>query len=964
MNKSQSNPSAPGEAMLGNKLRPAVLPADGIRRPGCKWCETSDDLDQADRQQLDELGRADSMLPAAYLSVSYAVLFSLITGESLVTVGLPVCSETGLRPVAVGVQTDFDLTLDQLIRKTYGQLCRLVQAQEHPNPQLCRFVAAMPIGTPCLVSSVQAIHRTTSWLSGWETEMEDMELSVRLTERGRLIQRWRAGLFHPPWARQMGRYALRILTLALQTPGARLCDIELAPPAAVTSEHIGDPTPERVIEQFRSICRASPDRPCLREGTRCFSYGRLERRVTLLARRLKAVGVQPGRPVAVLADRSIETIVAMLAVFAAGAVYLPIDKALPKGRIHAILNDSHPAAALCASEERPLLPAGLPALPLEWKEASRPDPEAFIKYDATGYDDADPAHSAAYLIYTSGSTGHPKGVLLPWEGIARLGDCFRTKLQIGRQDVVGQFASISFDASVWEMLMALLTGAQLVLLSEEARTDPRRLVHEISQYGITVLTLPPHVASLLNPSDLPSLRMMITAGASPSAKLVERWSQQTDYVNAYGPTETSICAALWIVPKGSFVGEGVSIGRPISDYSVRILGPDGRARPPFLPGEMVIEGEGVALEYRNEAGLTRQKIHPGKKGKRQFYTGDIGRVAEGGRLEFIGRRDAQLKLRGYRIEPEEIRQTLLSLDLAGDAAVIAQRDGSGDERLCAYLMEPRTTDKATLDRLLGEFLPDYMLPDRYQQVKAIPLTLSGKVDASARPNPYHLRAGRDAAHDVGGGRVHSDKDRRKRLTGPSSPDKFDDHQYANTDTSFSSHKNRQFAYGNGKAAVNDRVFPPISSQSGVDLTPCVEGDPPCSAAKMYSASGSQVKNSTDDAYINVQQKQSTAQTRGISCRDGAPIFPAAKDLSDVDAIQRHLKDLWQEVLEVDIVTPEDDFFRLGGHSLKAIRLRGLMEEAFGVRLDIREIYASPSLRGMTERIARSIQNKAFAQSKE
>ena len=226
-----------------------------------------------------------------------------------------------------------------------------------------------------------------------------MELSVRLTERGRLIQRWRAGLFHPPWARQMGRYALRILTLALQTPGARLCDIELAPPAAVTSEHIGDPTPERVIEQFRSICRASPDRPCLREGTRRFSYGRLERRVTLLARRLKAVGVQPGRPVAVLADRSIETIVAMLAVFAAGAVYLPIDKALPKGRIHAILNDSHPAAALCASEERPLLPAGLPALPLEWKEASRPDPEAFIKYDATGYDDADPAHSAAYLIY-------------------------------------------------------------------------------------------------------------------------------------------------------------------------------------------------------------------------------------------------------------------------------------------------------------------------------------------------------------------------------------------------------------------------------------------------------------------------------------------------------------------------------------------------------------------------------------
>ncbi len=941
--------------LLEGDFRPAPLPADGIAQPAGGWEECCLPLDEPLFRRLEHLERSDAFMPAALMMVSYALLFSLYSGQDSAVVCLPVSGREGSRPVAVRVPAGSQRRLEELTQSTLQKLHRLAQAGQEAweglDPRLYRFALDMPdrlsFASPAGPNSGQGpggnptsgpwdgadaadrslspkerrvdgpspsqsgqggagspIHGSlrgvgpdgpspgvcsgllSSGLDGWDEQYPEMGLTARLTADGRLVQRNRAGLISPPWARQMGRYALRILSLAVREPGLRVGDIELAPPAVAVSARAGALAPRSPLAQFGQICRSMPQHIALCEGERSVSYGQLWQYVQALSRRLSLCGVQTGQTVAVLAGRSMEAACAMLAVFAAGGVYLPVDRSLPAGRVRAILDDSRPAAVLCASGLEQRLPPGLPVLPIEWQEGSLPAAGTYPSPGDGSIAETLAPQSPAYLIYTSGSTGRPKGVLLPWEGIARLGDFFRQELGIGPGDVVGQFASLSFDASVWEMLMAFLTGAKLVILPEQSRTDPRLFTRQAAQYGVSVLTLPPHFASLLEPSDLPTLRRMITAGSSPSAALAGRWSRRMDYFNAYGPTETSVCCTVCGYPKGSAPALRITAGHPIGDYTIHIAGPDGRARPPYLPGEIVVEGDGVALEYLHDTQRSEQKIRTGQPGKRRYYTGDIGRLVEGGRLEILGRGDAQLKLRGYRIEPEEIRQTLLSLGLAGDAAVVAKPDRSGDERLCAYLAAPRTVDKGELDRRLGELLPAYMLPDHYQSIDAIPLSPSGKVDAAALPNPW---VGPKPA-------VPSPCGKTAPTPGQDSPAPGQQHADA-------------------RAAGGRPDSPPLP-----------EGDAdPCHPSK---------------------------KTEENSCAVSPP---------QTGEILPRLKALWAELLEVEDIAPQDEFFRLGGQSLKAIRLRAKIEEAFCIRLDIKEIYAHPSLQGMAGRIASRLHHRTPGQ---
>lgn len=957
------------QELLDGDFRPAPLPVDGMARSTGEWEESILPLDESLFARLKDLESIDQRLPTAMMMVCYAVLFSLYSGEDSAVVCLPVFIKDVCRPVAVRVKAGPQRTLEELTQSALQKLRRLAQGRaedwENLDPRLYRFVlegdtrlsltsssvcskggdeqdglstlcpvkgdraddlpmsrlhrddvredfpcregdgkdcanryshAGMKPGdsarpcsrngispddslTPCSHNISGPDGSTPSPLEGWNKEYAHTGMTARLTADGRLVQRYRAGLFSPSWFCQMEKYLLRILSVALSNPGTRVGDIELAPPSVAVSEHAGDPAPKSVIAQLEHICQTTPRQICLSEGERNISYGQFWQYIQSLRRRLLLAGVQPGQTVAVLAGRSMEAACAMFAIFTSGGVYLPIDRSLPAGRIRAILDDSRPAAVLCDADQEKTLPPGLPVLNIQCEDESLSLTDAPPSPTDAGTVKAPTPQSPAYLIYTSGSTGRPKGALLPWEGIARLGNFFRGELGIGPQDVVGQFASLSFDASVWETLMALLTGAKLVILPEQARTDPRLFQSQVTQNGVTVLTLPPHFASLLEPTDFPTLRMMITAGSSPSATLAERWSRRMDYFNAYGPTEASICCTICRFPRTGSPAQRITAGLPMGDCTIRIVGPDDRARPPFLPGEIVVEGEGVALEYLHEKERSQQKIRPGRPGKRRYYTGDIGRLVEGGRLEILGRGDAQLKLRGYRIEPEEIRQTLLSLGLADDAAVISKPDRSGDERLCAYLVAPRTADKGKLDRLLGEYLPAYMLPDHYQSIDAIPLSPSGKVDAAALPNPW---AGPKAVAPAICGREDTPKTNPER----SGPGQQQTH----------------------KGVFIDRLPKPKCS-----FQACEDQNPPSGKAEGRN-----------------------------------PIDPPPRA---ADELLPTLKALWADLLEVEDIAPQDEFFRLGGQSLKAIRLRAKIEEVFSIRLDIKEIYAHPSLQGMAEQIA-------------
>ncbi|MFD0558674.1 amino acid adenylation domain-containing protein [Stackebrandtia endophytica] len=413
------------------------------------------------------------------------------------------------------------------------------------------------------------------------------------------------------------------------------------------------------------------------------TYAELDARATRLARELIARGVRPEQPVAVLAHRSPGLVVATLAVFKAGAVFLPIDPALPRARVQLLLKDAQPGLVVTvAAPESSIVDGAIPSMALDrWGATVEP-----TVADGTAPLPKVDIRQVAYLMYTSGSTGRPKGVLVTHAGVAGLVESQRDRLAPGPGSTVLQFASPSFDASFWELCMGLLSGARLLVAGSDQVMPGPELVALLRRHQVTHVTLPPSALAVLSPQDLPTVTDMTVAGEALPPDLVADWAAGRRMVNAYGPTECTVCVSISSVLPAP--GATPPIGLPVSGTRVYVLGESLELVPPGVTGELYVTGEGLARGYLGMPGQTADRFVAdpyGEPGQRMYRTGDLARWNNHGELEFEGRVDDQVKIRGFRIEPGEVESALRAHSSVASAAVTLWDQPAGPQ-LAGYVV--------------------------------------------------------------------------------------------------------------------------------------------------------------------------------------------------------------------------------------------------------------------------------------
>ncbi|WP_127573283.1 non-ribosomal peptide synthetase, partial [Paenibacillus xylaniclasticus] len=565
----------------------------------------------------------------------------------------------------------------------------------------------------------------------------DMTWTLAESEKGLLIAvEYCTDLYRRDTVARMVRHYLQLIESALRAPEMELTKLSML---TLDEKHeILDvfnateaPYPqEKTIHQlFEEQVEQTPDQIAVVSEIEQVTYRELNARANRLARKLRKLGVKADSRVGLLAERSVEMIAGILGILKAGGAYVPIDPSYPQERITFMLEDS--GSRWLIGDEHLLKKVTFAGEKLELREAMLDGEEAGNLEAANG------PHHLAYVIYTSGSTGQPKGVMVEHRGVVSLSSVFQQTLHLTANERIIQFATIAFDASIWEIVMSLFSGAQLHMLSTE-------VIHQIDQFEayieekeISTVTLPPAYLTYMEPTRVRSLKTVFVAGSACSWELVQKWSPHVRFINAYGLTETTVCTTLWLTGNLSRSTVTVPIGKLISNSRTYLMDERGQLLPIGVPGEICIGGDGVARGYINREDLTAEKFvaDPFVPGGRMYRTGDLGRWLPDGNIEYLGRMDAQVKIRGYRIEPSEIESALLQLKLVKDAAVVAVKDASGEHALCAYIVCDGEPSIAQLRARLGETLPSYMIPTHFMQLDHLPLTVNGKLDRKALPKP-------------------------------------------------------------------------------------------------------------------------------------------------------------------------------------------------------------------------------------
>jgi amino acid adenylation domain-containing protein len=565
------------------------------------------------------------------------------------------------------------------------------------------------------------------------------DLTFNLSEDGDDIEgalEYRADLFDEATAVALADRFTRLLTAAVADPGTRVSEFELLSAAdrrLVLPDVTADPVPRRTFpELFRAAVKATPDAVAVVDDDVEWTYTELDARSDRLAALLVERGVGPEDVVALALDRSAELVAALLAVQKAGAAYLAIDPDYPAQRIAYLLGDAEPVLLISTGAIAADLPAhGSPVLLLETLPPAGAPVAAVARADL---------RNPAYVIYTSGSTGRPKGVAVTHAGLAALAADQAARFGAGPGDAVLQFASPSFDASVFDLAMGLLTGARLVLTSADRRLPGPALTELLARRGITHLHVAPSVLALLEPADVPPGMAVIVGGEAFPADLAAKWAPGRVLVNVYGPTEATVYATA----TDDLTATGTPpIGRAIPDARLHVLDGALRPVPPGITGELYLAGPGLARGYLNRPGTTAERFvaNPfGEPGDRMYRTGDLVRRRRDGNLEYLGRADGQVKVRGFRIETGEVEAVLAEHADVARAVVVVREDRPGDPRLVAYLVTESPTP--VLRDWLAERLPAHLVPSSFVVLDAIPVTPNGKTDRAALPAPDVAPAGR------------------------------------------------------------------------------------------------------------------------------------------------------------------------------------------------------------------------------
>ncbi|HEU5229914.1 MAG TPA: amino acid adenylation domain-containing protein [Ktedonobacteraceae bacterium] len=709
--------------------------------------------------------REDCTLFMTLLAVFYALLYRY-NGQKDLVVGSPIANRTHsevedligffVNTLALRATLSGDMPFRTLLKQVRETTLSAYTHQDLPFQLLVE--ALQPERNPghsLIFQIVFALHNTFAPVS-WEAtglrvftqEVESgtvrFDLTLNIRDTGKELQgtcEYNTDLFDKVTiSRLIGHYRT-LLEGIVATPDERVSHLPLL--TEQERQHLlvdcnatewDFPHNVCVHTLFEQQVACTPDVVALVAGEEQITYEELNRRANQLAHHLRSQGVGPEVRVGLFLPRTPLLLLGLLATLKAGGAYVPLDPNYPSQRLAFMCADSQPALLLSCSDMPPIF---LPALdyPLLCLDTIMPTLVSFSPHNLRI--PQSPA-SLAYLIYTSGSTGLPKGVLLSHQGLCNLATAQRQHFSLRPSDRLLQFASLSFDASIWEICLALLSGATLILSPIDLPLIGPTLHQVLRSNAISAVTLPPSTLAFLPEEPLPELHTLIVAGEACPAMLAKRWGPGRRFFNAYGPTELTVCATIALC---HLQEDLLPIGHPIANTQVYVLDELMQPVPIGCVGELYLGGMGIARGYHQRPDQTAERFvpHPFSSipGERLYKTGDLARYRFDGAIEFLGRRDHQIKIRGFRIELEEVEAVLKQHSAVQEALVLAREDGPGEKRLVAYIVatEHQLLSRKVLFDFLQIKLPGYMIPAAFVLLPSMPLTSNGKIDRGALPPP-------------------------------------------------------------------------------------------------------------------------------------------------------------------------------------------------------------------------------------
>ncbi|MER7205539.1 amino acid adenylation domain-containing protein [Streptosporangium sp. NPDC000239] len=676
-----------------------------------------------------ELARRSRCTPYMVLLSAYQVLLARHTGQDDFCVGTPSAGRdsTDLETMIGFLSTTLALRCDlsgdpsfaDLLKRTRKVVLNALSRQDVPFERL---VAELDVErdlsrTP-LFQTLFAFHThgetgdplpgldAEPFPHGWTRARVDLSMDLTPTPDGHVLGTvlYSTDLFEQRTAERMVARFVRLLEAAIAAPETPIGALPMLPEAELallgewneTSAELPEVT---LVDLVLDQAAASPGAVAV--GT--LTYAELTARAADLAGRLAAAGIGRDSLVAVRMERGTDMVVALLGVAMSGAAYLPVDPEYPQARVSYVIEDSGAALVLTSLDDLP---------PAQAVSHTRPRPR-----------------DTAYVLYTSGSTGRPKGVVVPHRALTNFLLAMRTLVGSTSRDVWLALTSLSFDISALELYLPLVTGGRIVVADAETARDGAALARLVQDEGVTHVQATPSGWRVLLSGDLPRVTAL-TGGEPLAPQLARELRPRVErLVNVYGPTETTIWSTAWEVPEEP--GE-IVIGGPIANTVVHVLDPAGSPAPIGVPGELLIGGDGVATGYLGRPALTAERFVPGPGGSRVYRTGDLARWRGDGTLEFLGRTDNQVKLRGHRIELGEIEAVLDTCPGVAQAVVAVR-----GERLAAFVVPVEPGDPGLLDAVrehAGGQLPAYMVPGVLVEVATLPLTPNGKIDRKALPD--------------------------------------------------------------------------------------------------------------------------------------------------------------------------------------------------------------------------------------
>jgi amino acid adenylation domain-containing protein len=740
---------------LSDASEPMELPHDRSRpaRQTFRGDQVVVDLPSGIADRLRDFARAQGVTTFMTMLAAFYVLLHRYSGAREVIVGSGMANRRlreldgmlgmFINTVALRVDLSDDPSVSELLRRVRAAVLKAQENQDVPFPRVVESVA------PARSSSHTPLYQTL--FSTADAPLPELDAAglrivpdespgngsakaevnvVVVNHDGRgetpadptIIWEYNSDLFTAATAERMVRDYCRVLESLVSEPATRASALRLLDDSERrrllvewNDTAVAYPRDATIDRVFAKAVGRDPEATAVVMDGDSLTYDELERRSNQLAHQLRARGVSPGSRVGISAERSLEMVVGLLGILKAGGAYLPLDPADPAERRDFVMRDAGISIVLDRESIRESAISSESDRPVEAPVA---------------------ATDEAYVIYTSGSTGRPKGVVVSHRNVVRL-VTGQTYAEFGPDQTFLQMAPLAFDASTFEIWGALLHGARLVLYPAGS-IDLTELRATLDRHGVTTLWLTAglfHQVVDMDVSSLSGLRQLLAGGDALLPDRVSRAMRAlpgVKLVNGYGPTEATTFSCCFDATLGVAFDDSVPIGRPIANTSAYVLDDQREPAPVGVPGELYIGGDGVARGYLNQPELTAERFIRSPFGEGRLYrTGDIVRWRPDGQLEFLGRKDLQVKVRGFRVEPGEVESALVAHPRVREAAVVAPADRNGDRRMVAFVIATSGMGEAELRAHLAEKLPGYMVPSAFALVERLPVTPNGKVDRAA-----------------------------------------------------------------------------------------------------------------------------------------------------------------------------------------------------------------------------------------